>query len=107
MALSEKNKREYSEEEIDILRGVIDYADRMIYEDITLNPLGGFADTGRYVSHSNASLYKQLRRSAYAKTVVIDTELKGRNRLAPLVWLKQRVPLMQMMGRDFLCVAQQ
>ena len=78
MALSEINKREYSEEEIDILRGVIDYADRMIYEDITLNPLGGFADTGGYVSHSNASLYKQLRRSAYAKTVVIDTELKGR-----------------------------
>ena len=78
MALSDKNKRAYSAEEIAILEGVIDYADRMIYEDQNLDALGGFADTRGYVSHSSAPLYKQLRRSAYAKTVVIDTELKGR-----------------------------
>lgn len=78
MALSDKNKRDYSAEEIAILEGVIDYADRMIYEDQNLDALGGFADTRGYVSHSSAPLYKQLRRSAYAKTVVIDTELKGR-----------------------------
>ena len=78
MTLSEKIKREYSADEIAILEGVIDYADRMIYEDQNLDALGGFADTYGYVSHSSAPLYKQLRRSAYAKTVVIDTELKGR-----------------------------
>lgn len=85
MALTEKNKREYSAEEISILEGVIDYADRMIYEDQNLDALGGFADTRVYVSHSSAPLYKQLRRSGYAKTVVIDTELKGRQefRLSP------------------------
>ena len=78
MTLSEKIKREYSADEIAILEGVIDYADRMIYEDQNLDALGGFADTYGYVSHSSAPLYKQLRRSAYAKTVVIDTELRGR-----------------------------
>ena len=78
MALSDKNKRDYSAEEIAILEGVIDYADRMIYEDQNLDALGGFVDTRGYVSHSSAPLYKQLRRSAYAKTVIIDTELKGR-----------------------------
>ena len=78
MALSDKNKRDYSAEEIAILEGVIDYADRMIYEDQTLDPLGGLADSRGYVSGSNAPVYKQLRRSAYAKTVLIDTELKGK-----------------------------
>lgn len=78
MALTENNKRLYSAEEIAILEGVIDYAERMIYEDKNLDVLGGFADTHGYVSHSNAPLYKQLRKNAYAKTVVIDTELKGR-----------------------------
>ncbi len=78
MALTENNKREYSAHEIVILEGVIDYADRMIYEDKNLDALGGFADSRGYASHSTAPLYKQLRRSAYAKTVVIDTELKGR-----------------------------
>lgn len=77
MALSEKNKREYCSEELAILKVVIDYADRMIYEDQTLDALGGIADTRGYVSHSNAPVYKQLRRSAYAKTILIDTELKG------------------------------
>ena len=42
MALSDKNKRAYSAEEIAILEGVIDYADRMIYEDQNLDALGGF-----------------------------------------------------------------
>ena len=53
MALSDKNKRAYSAEEIAILEGVIDYADRMIYEDQNLDALGGFADTRGYVSHSS------------------------------------------------------
>lgn len=85
MALTEKEKYEYSVEEISILKGVIDYADRMIYEDQHLDALGGFADTRGYVSHSSALLYKQLRRSAYAKTVVIDTEREGllKFRLSP------------------------
>ncbi len=78
MGLTENNKRAFSAEEIAILEGVIDYADRMIYEDQDLNVLGGMADTRGYVSNSNAPLYKQLRRSAYAKTVVIQTEHKGR-----------------------------
>jgi hypothetical protein len=50
----------------------------MIYEDKHLDVLGGFADSRGYTSRSNGPLYKQLRRSAYAKTVVVDTELKGR-----------------------------
>lgn len=78
MALNENTKREYSAEEIAILEGVIDYADRMIYEDQNLDPLGGLADTRGYFSGSSVPLYKQLRRNAYAKTVVIDTELQGR-----------------------------
>lgn len=78
MALSEKNKREYSAEEIAILESVIDYADRMIYEDQRLDPLGGLADTRGYFSGSNVPVYKQLRRSAYAKTILVDTELKGK-----------------------------
>ena len=54
MALSDKNKRDYSAVEIAILEGVIDYADRMIYEDQKLDALGGFADTRGYVSHSRS-----------------------------------------------------
>ena len=72
------NTHEYSKAEIAILEGVIDYADRMIYEDQNLDPLGGFVDASGYVAHSYAPVYKQLRRSAYAKTVLVDTELKGR-----------------------------
>lgn len=78
MGLSEKKRLKSSAEEITILEGVIDYAERMIYEDQNSDALGGFADSRGYVAHSSAPLYKQLRRSAYAKTVVIDTELKGR-----------------------------
>jgi UvrD-like helicase C-terminal domain len=78
MALTDNNKHEYSTDELAILEGVIDYADRMIYEDKTFTTLGGFADTRGYVAHTNAPVYKQLRRSAYAKTVLIDTEQKGR-----------------------------
>ena len=77
MALNDDDKRDYSAEEISILEGVIEYADRMIYEDKNLDVLGGFADTRGYLSHSNAPVYKQLRRSAYAKTVLIESELKG------------------------------
>ena len=41
MALSDGNKREYTAEELAVLAGVIDYADRMLYEDKHLNVLGG------------------------------------------------------------------
>ncbi|KQU82348.1 hypothetical protein ASC78_17295 [Variovorax sp. Root318D1] len=78
MDLTEDDKRVYSAGEISVLRGVIDYAERMIFEDKNLDVLGGFADAYGYVAHSHVPLYKLLRKSAYAKTVVIDTERKGR-----------------------------
>lgn len=59
MALSEKKKREYSAVELEVLGKIIDYAERMIYED------------GRHE-------YVPLRQFAYAKTVVIDSEKEGR-----------------------------
>lgn len=52
--------RKYSREELDSLGGVIDYAEKMIYRDGQHHP------------------YASLRRSAYGKTVVIETEKKGR-----------------------------
>lgn len=77
MALSDGNKREYTAEELAVLGGVIDYADRMLYEDKHLNVLGGMADSYGYVATTQAPAYRLLRKSAYAKTVVIDTELQG------------------------------
>lgn len=52
--------REYSREELDSLGGVIDYAEKMIYRDQQHHP------------------YASLRRSAYGKTVVVETEKAGR-----------------------------
>jgi hypothetical protein len=78
MALSDGNKREYTAEELAVLAGVIDYADRMLYEDKHLNVLGGMADSYGYVATSQAPAYRLLRKNAYSKTVVIDTELQGR-----------------------------
>lgn len=52
--------RDYSREELDSLGGVIDYAEKMIYRDQQRHP------------------YASLRRNAYGKTVVVDTEKKGR-----------------------------
>lgn len=78
MALSDGNKREYTAEELAVLAGVIDYADRMLYEDKHLNVLGGMADSYGYVATSLAPAYRLLRKNAYSKTVVIDTELQGR-----------------------------
>jgi hypothetical protein len=78
MALSDGNKREYTAEELAVLGGVIDYADRMLYEDKHLNVLGGMADNYGYVATTQAPAYRLLRKNAYAKTVVIDTELQGR-----------------------------
>lgn len=52
--------RDYSREELHSLGGVIDYAEKMIYRDGQQHP------------------YASLRRSAYGKTVVIETEKKGR-----------------------------
>src|SRR5574337_1115212 len=85
MPLSEGSKREYSAEELADLAGVIDYADRMIYEDQHLDVLGGMADPRGYVRTSQVHLYRLLRKNAYAKTVVIETELQGRQvlRLSP------------------------
>lgn len=85
MALSDGNKREYTAEELAVLAGVIDYADRMLYEDKHLNVLGGMADSYGYVATSLAPAYRLLRKNAYSKTVVIDTELQGRltYRLSP------------------------
>ena len=45
MELRDGNKREYTAEELAVLGGVIDYADRMLYEDKHLNVLGGMADS--------------------------------------------------------------
>jgi hypothetical protein len=78
MALDDGGKREYSAEELAVLSGVIDYADRMIYEDKHLNVLGGMADSYGYVSSTQAPGYRLLRKHAFAKTVVIETELQGR-----------------------------
>lgn len=85
MNLTEEKKSAYSAGEISVLKGVIDYAERMIFADRDLDVLGGFADTHGYVAHSQVPLYKLLRKNAYAKTVVIETELKGRMeyRLSP------------------------
>lgn len=52
--------RNYSREELDSLGGVIDYAEKMIYRDGQYHP------------------YTSLRRSAYGKTVVIETGKQGR-----------------------------
>jgi hypothetical protein len=78
MALDDGGKREYSAEELAVLSGVIDYADRMIDEDKHLNVLGGMADSYGYVATTQAPGYRLLRKHAFAKTVVIETELQGR-----------------------------
>ena len=85
MALTEKHKQDYSTMEITVLTDVINYCDRMIYEDNTLDVRNGLVDSRGYRSHPQAPLYRLLRRSAYAKTVVIETELQGKQefRLSP------------------------
>lgn len=57
--LKDKKLRKYAAEELKVLSGVVDYADRMIYEE-----------------HKRAE-YGPLRRHAYGKTVVIQTEKQG------------------------------
>lgn len=59
MANDEKKLHRDSAEELEVLDGVINYADRMIYEE------------------DRRSEYGPLRRHAYGKTVVIETELQG------------------------------
>lgn len=83
--LTEGSKREYSDEELSELAGVIKYAERMIYEDQHLDARRGLADPRGYIRSSQVHLYRLLRKSAYAKTVVIETELQGRKvfRLSP------------------------
>ncbi|MBN2711454.1 MAG: ATP-binding domain-containing protein [Planctomycetes bacterium] len=57
--MDNKDKKHRAKQELDILEGVINYADRMIYEE------------GKLVE------YSPLRRHAYGKTVVIHTEKQG------------------------------
>lgn len=59
MPLQDGDLRKISAEELKVLDGVIDYAERMIYED------------------GNGSAYRPMRRHAYGKTVVIQTERQG------------------------------
>lgn len=77
MALNDVELQKNCEDELDILKGVIDYTDRMVYEDKHLNVLGGLADPRGYYPSSQVHLYKLLRKNAYAKTVVIETEHQG------------------------------
>lgn len=57
--MDKEHKIQRVEEELNVLKGVIDYADKMIYED------------------ANKGMYLSLRRHAYGKTVVISTENQG------------------------------
>jgi len=57
--MDNNDKKDRAKQELDVLEGIIDYADRMIYEE------------GKRVE------YSPLRRHAYGKTVVIDTEKDG------------------------------
>ena len=66
-----------SERELNVLKGVIDYADRMIYEDRNFSAVAGMADPTGFHGSSQAPLYKLLRKNAFAKTVLIETELQG------------------------------
>jgi hypothetical protein len=59
LANDENKLHQDSAEELGVLDGVINYADRMIYEE------------------GKRSEYGPLRRHAYGKTVVIETELQG------------------------------
>lgn len=57
--MDKKEKVKRVEEELNVLKDVIDYADRMICED------------------ANKGVYLSLRRHAYGKTVLISTENQG------------------------------
>lgn len=59
MPLTKQSLAERAEEELKVLDGVIDYAERMMYQD------------------GNRREYEPLRRQAYGKTVVIETENQG------------------------------
>lgn len=59
MALTKQSLAERAEEELKVLGGVIDYAERMVYQE------------------GNRHEYEPLRRHAYGKTVVIETENQG------------------------------
>lgn len=75
IALSSENKFNYSKIELEVLSGVIDYADRMIREeekDLTVS--GGLINAGGTHLKPQAGLYQKLRRQAYAKTIVIDSK---------------------------------
>lgn len=78
MLLCEEIRFKYSEEELAILEKLIDYAERMIYEDKHFNVSNGFAYPTDYAPQPMGHLYEQLRRNAYVKTVVIETERQGR-----------------------------
>lgn len=59
MPLTKQSLAERAEEELKALDGVIDYAERMMYQD------------------GNRLEYEPLRRHAYGKTVVLETENEG------------------------------
>lgn len=59
MPLTKQSLAERAEEELKVLNGVIDYAERMMYQE------------------GNRREYEPLRRHAYGKTVVIETEKLG------------------------------
>lgn len=59
MPLTKQSLAQRAEDELEVLDGVIDYAERMIYQE------------------GNRSEYEPLRRHAYGKTVVIETENQG------------------------------
>ena len=59
MPLTKQSLAERAEEELKVLNGVIDYAERMMYQE------------------GNRREYEPLRRHAYGKTVVLETENEG------------------------------
>ena len=94
MALNDIKLKKRSTEELGILNGVIDYAERMVYEDKNLSVLGGLADPSGYYPSSQVHLYKLLRKNAFAKTVVIETETQGvlEFRLSPPQYIERLKP---------------
>ena len=77
MPIQNVDLKKSSEKELEILYGVIEYADRMIYEDRNYSVLSGMSNPTDFIASSQAPLYKLLRKSAYAKTIVVETEKKG------------------------------
>ena len=80
MKLSSKKQVEYSIEELSILEKVIDYADQQKRDARNVSEGVGddFARQAILAMRRDVSIYDQLRKNGYVKTVIIDTELAGR-----------------------------